>query len=281
MTNHNELSSTAGGDTQAALDAGAALSDPAIVDPGTIYSVTVPAGAHRETVDLEPLLAAPRRKRGIVQLHDCASLARMVQHHEPDGVVTIYADQARAKITAVLNDHGATTPGWGDHRAVLQLRYTPAWARWTEADGKLGGQSSFAELIEDRNVDIVEPPGAEMLELAQTFQATTSVEFRTQKRLADGQTQLTYHETIDAKAGQGGDIVIPKEFTVALAPYEGCDPYKVKCRLRFRVRDGALLIGFVMDRPEDVLKAAFADVADVLGAETGIEAYLGEPPSRP
>jgi uncharacterized protein YfdQ (DUF2303 family) len=123
----------------------------------------------------------------------------------------------------------------------------------------------------------VKPAGADLLELAQTFQATTKVEFRESKQLASGQRQFQYVEETDARGGQRGELTIPKEFELGIAPFEGCDPYRVIARLRYRLRDGKLSIGYVLDNPRDVERQAFRDVVETLSEACSLPALYGRP----
>ncbi len=141
----------------------------------------------------------------------------------------------------------------------------------------MGREAPADELVEEGLEDIVEPPAAGMLEVAQSLQAAKSVAFRSGTRLQDGQVQLVWEETIEAKAGQKGDLTIPEVFVLGLCPYEGSDPFRVRARLRYRINDGALQMGYVLDRPEDVLEAAFGVVKDRVEAETGIVVWAGVP----
>lgn len=261
-------------DTQAIIDAGMAAAEPVVLDEGKAYAFAVPAGGTVQRIDndLDAYRARPRRKTGTVAVHDAASFVAYVRKHGlPE--TEIWADNARQHLVAVINAHGPTVDpdddgypdglaGWADHRAGLVLTHTPAWTAWARLDRKLAGQVDFAEHVEDRLPDFVTPSGADMLELAQSFHATRSVKFDSSQRLQSSETQLRYHEEIDAKAGKRGDLAIPDTFELGLIPFEGADPYKVTARLRYRITDGQLRIGYVLDRPEDVLRSAFLDIVN-------------------
>jgi uncharacterized protein YfdQ (DUF2303 family) len=250
---------------------------PQPVERGELVVARDPRGV---VLDLERYADTPRRKRGSVLLDDTAALIAYVNKHEEDTGTELFASIDEGRIWAVLNGHGNTTTGWGDHRAVLKLRPTPAWLRWTEyRNGHLMAQTAFAEHIEESLPEIVEPPAADMLELAQSFQAQTSVSFRSARRLTSGETQLRYEEQTDAKAGAQGELTIPQTFTLALVPWEGCDAYRLTARLRYRIGGGNLQLGYVLDRPEDVKRAAFADITATLAEETGYTPMAGSPPT--
>lgn len=224
--------------------------------------------------DLERYLPAPRRKHGSVTLHDAASFGAYVNRHASPGTV-LYADCNSNRIVAVLNDHASDGPGWGDHTATLQLAHTREWQHWASQDGKLQGQQAFAEHIEQGLLEIVEPPSADMLELAQSFEAKSSASFKSGNLLQDGSRQLVYQETVDARAGQTGNITIPKQFKLGIAPYEGTDPYEIVARLRYRLQSEHLTIGYTLVRPHDVLRAAFGDVLVAIEASTGLTPLQG------
>lgn len=160
---------------------------------------------------------------------------------------------------------------------MLVFRHTPAWKRWAAYDGRLLGQSDFAEHIEASLPDVRVPSGADLLELAQSFQANTSVRFESSRDLGSGERQLVYREQVEAGAGRAGNITIPKQFELGLAPYEGSGLYQVSARLRYRITEGRLHLGYVLDRPEDVLRAAFDDVLRQVQEQTERVALLGTP----
>ncbi len=238
--------------------------------------------AHPEAqhlIDLERYNVRPHRRKGLVIALDAASFARLVTDLGPDdGRSAIYADIETPNVTAVLNDHDAEA-GWGDHRVVLPVVRTRQWQRWLARDGRIGDQVEFAQHIEDNLADIASPPGADLLELAQTFEAATSAEFTSGARLHDGSRQLRWVEKVEARAGQQGQINVPEKFTLVISPFEGSDQISVTARLRYRVRNGQLAIGYQLHQPEDVERAAFNSVVVVIGAATGIEPYLAKAPA--
>lgn len=267
-------------DAKAIIDLAVGAAVPRPLDADAVYSIVVPEDAEHKVVDLESFLAVPRRKRGVVRLHNPASLsAYVVRHDAKDGTAALFADLDAARIVGVLNGPSDEAPGWGDHRAELTLRQTPAWKRWMSRNGIIDSQAKFAEHIEDGLAEIAEPPGADLLELAQNFQATTKAAFRSARHLNNGQRQLVYEETIDAKAGEKGQITIPAEFLIVVAPFEGSEVQTIAARLRYRLRDGNLAIGYVLDHPEVVIRSAFSDVLAKVESATALAAYHGTPAS--
>lgn len=257
------------------------------LNPGDVVSIIVPAGCSREEFDGEYLLDQPTRKRGEVKLHTPGSLAEFINRHKSETATTVYANKDGHRFVAVLNDargeeslsgddEGAE---WADHRATLTMRLTPEWKFWAEHDGQLMGQEEFATLIEDGQSEVREPDAATLLELAMTFVAKTDVKFRSAIVLQSGQRQLNYEEDTTAGAGRDGKLVIPDEFLLGLAPFEGSDPYALRARLRYRLGNGKLAIGYQLIRPHEVLDDAFGGALAAIKEATDVPCFMGEPPT--
>lgn len=252
---------------------------PSELDPSQVYGIVTPAGARHEVVDLERFLDAPRRATGTDRPATVDAFTDHVNRHFDPETSTVWVHPTTGLITAVLNDHGIGDQiGWRDHRSLLQLQPTPEWTFWLGKSGKLLTQVEFAEHIEEGLEEIREPTAADMLELAQTFHATRSGVFRSANRLHSGEVKVHYDETIEAKAGRQEDITVPTEFTLAIAPFIGEEPYAVTARLRFRLGkdDGKLALGYKLDRPEAIVRDALENVRERL-ATTFEHVFVGEP----
>lgn len=271
-------------ENQVVVDTALASAEPVILEEGKRYAFVLPGGGvHVVDNDHDVYRDHPRRKTGHVQLRTAQSLVQYVDKHAM-AETELYADVDTGKVVAVINAHGGseedTNPGpagWGDHRATLTVKRTPAWQAWANRNGAWMSQLDFAEHLEDRLVDIVKPTGADMLELAQTFQANRSVAFKSSKRLTNGETQLEYREEIDATAGKIGQIAIPDRFTLALIPFEGGDAIRVDARLRYRINGQQLMLSYVLDRPEEILALAFDGVLEHIETEAERTIYRGTP----
>ena len=248
------------------------------VDLSKEYVAVIPEGGHLQELDLDRLRPNPRRAEGIVQMQTVGAFQRFVERHDRPEETTLWVDGEEKEVIAVVDDHTNATPGWRRHRAILQLKTTPAWDHWLGRDGRLMSQEDFAEHIEDGLADIVEPDGATMLEIAQSIQGTANANFKSAKRLANGQIGVEYTEEVRATAGTHGDLEIPERFNLGIAPFVGEDAYEVQARLRYRVRNGDLVLGYRLDRPGDVLEDAVGGIADRLGQRFGLErVFVGRP----
>jgi uncharacterized protein YfdQ (DUF2303 family) len=261
-------------DAQVIVDTATAAVKPTELNPETVYAVVVTEGSRVEVIDQEKHLPEPKRKQGRFRFFDAPSVVTYVNRHK-SAATTLFMSDAPYQVVAVLNGHSEDFPGWGDHRAILEVRQTDAWKRWLNYNEKLVEQHDFAEHIERNIVDITSPPGADMLELAQTFQATTKAEFKQARQLANGERQFQFVEEVNASGGRNGQLTIPKEFTLGIAPFEGADPYKVTARLRYQLREGHLRIGYVLDNPKDVEREAFIGIAQEVATGTELTALYG------
>lgn len=243
---------------------------------GDAHFVIVPERfAHKDITDLvEKARPAPSRKHGTVQVKNVDSLlAYMADQNAGDGGY-VFADPDARTITAVFNDHRAGA-GWRDHRATFRAEYTPEFEVWLRNNKQPKDQSTFAEFIEDNLADIAEPAAHSLLEVATTIQATTGINFSSAKRLQDGQTQLTYTENIEARAGAGGGLTIPKEFTLGLRIFKNGTGYLVKARLKYRLAGGAVKFWYELDRPERSVEDAFAGYVEEVRTKSGYAVLLG------
>ena len=225
--------------------------------------------------DFEKEQPRPLRKTGTFAVADIPSFAGyLAKHGLPE--TELYGNRDGAHIRADINAHrpaevghgsdGNGEAGWADHQAHLQLRYSEDWKQWTGYDGKLLTKDQFAEFVEDHLPNFAD--GASFLELARSFRATVNVEFGNAEH-AGGRTTVNYTKTTEAKAGQKGAVAFPDTITIGLYVYDGGKPYKVDARLRYRVTDGDLRIGFKLQRPDDVRTAAFDEVVAEVEKATG------------
>ncbi len=257
--------------TEADAIASIALSGarPDVIIPGELYTVPDSDGGVR-LLDTEALGYAPRRVMADRVLRDAESFIGYVNRHGTDRT-EVYADSVKAQVVAVLDSHAGVDEtdaylaregraGWQSHTVTLKLEKTPSWLAWMAADGQLMPQSVFADFIEAQAADVREPSSATMLEIAQSFHANTKVQYESGHRNDSGQVRLEYKETIEAKAGQKGNVDIPAELGLVLRPYLGGPPYSIKARFRYRIATNGVLLGFALDRPQEVLDAAFTDV---------------------
>lgn len=271
----------AGGDAAAIIDAARQTAIPVKVDPTQIEShvFVIPEGAKLDRVDFEEWhLPRPRRLTGDVHVEDVASFEAYVREFYDADATTLWVNAQDHRVMGVLDDAHRDTSAWREHRVTLQLVTTPEWRRWRAADGKLMSQEEFARHIEISELDVVTPDAAELLEIAQTFYASTTAEFRSGTRLQSGEVQFSWVEEQTATAGRNGELSIPAKFELRVAPFHGEDLCAVTALLRYRVREGKLTIGYELVRPADVERDAMQLIAERLKTSF-TRVYTGSPAS--
>lgn len=231
---------------------------------------------HKEITDLvEKAQAAPNRKKGTVHVADVPSLLAYCADQSAAGQAYVFADPDARTITAVFNDLRAGT-GWRDHRAVFAAVFTPEFKKWVENDKKPMAQTEFAEFIEDNIADMQGDESTNLLTVATTIQATTGINFASARRLQDGQTQLTYNEVIDAKAGANGELKIPKTFLLGLRIFKNGGGYAINARLKYRIHSGAVKFWYELDRVDRVIEDAFKGYVTEVAEKSGYTVLLGK-----
>lgn len=257
------------------------------VAAGEVYLVRDGEGAVH-AIDTDVYAAAPRRKTAARVVTDAASFVGYVNRHKSP-LTEVFAHTSTSSVVGVIDSHGATDliPGWQKHTVRLALEKSKAWLAWEAADGKLVDQQTFADFLDDRYLDVIDPAPAVLIDIARTFQAKTSVNFESGFREGSGDVTLQYIEDTKAKAGQKGDIEIPARIQLALRPYVGGPIYSIWASFRYRLTGGNVVLGFRLERPENILEAAFADIVTEIrdgrtdkkdGVETRVHDGIGEVP---
>ena len=300
---------------QIASLAQAASTAPRFQIPSLPTQVPVLIWQDKTITDIEHLLAKPCNKRGVAALGDHVAFADYVNAHRTDGLV-IFGDvnEHGGGFVAILDGHiaaviaterqgdvtctqikDAGAPQWGEHRATLDLKPTPEWARWIGANGKSMPQEAFAIFLEENAADVVVPPedvktiagfpvphgqlpnAAELMSVALTLQTKTDVEFSSKINRHNGQTQVTYLEKMTSThAGAAeGKMGIPEFFTIAVAPFRGGAAQFILCRLRFRAAGGKAIFEYQLLRPHKTVEHAWKLVAADIAAATGENVLLG------
>ncbi|MER7815608.1 DUF2303 family protein [Streptomyces sp. NPDC096153] len=271
-----EVSSSRDG-IQAIIDVAQRALTPQKVEAGGIYLVTTANGGI-EQVDLTgpEYTGEPRRKSGTTTVRDTASFLAYYGKHADDQS-EVYADVEKLTVTALLDAHQADSPRFGSHRLALALRQTKAWADWKRFDGQYVDQEEFANFLEDHVPDLVTPDAATMLEIAQSFKATTKAEFQSSSRLQSGERKFVYTEDTKASAGGRGELAIPEVFEIAVPPFEGAPRFKMTARLKYRLNGSRLTLGFKLEQPHERVAAAFEEIVKEIGDGIPVPILNGTP----
>lgn len=253
---------------------------------GRYYAITTSTGSVVE-IDLtgDRYRSYPARITGTANVDTVASLlVYWDKHHTPAS--DVFTDRTKYTLTAVIDAHAGAEPDegnlvdWQQHRATCTLVLSDPLTAWLRRNSTLMSQEDFAEFVEQNIPFIAEPPAADLKEMAETFQATTTADFRAGVKFVSGQRTIQYNETVDASM-RNGSIPVPATLTLVLPIWRGdTEVRQFTARLRYRANTpspGKLSIGYVLDRPQDVIDIAFAIAVAQVAEHVGRPVFSGSP----
>lgn len=242
----------------------------------------IPAIALPDNYSLESLEShqlSPSRIRQRVRLISPASLIAYISKFKDERTV-VFADKVKTSIVAVLDYHeSAAVANWGEHKAVYDCPFSDEWKEWASRDKSGMCQTDFAEFLENhiQNIapvsdDYKGPSGTDLLEMILAFQETRKAEFKSVRRLQDGTFQMSYS---DEKSGSG-NTSLPEKISLAISPFHNGAPYQVDARIRYRLREGQLVLWYELIEPAKIVEHAFQEiVVDMESQLTDVPVFEG------
>lgn len=243
--------------------------------------VVVPVGATLS--DVSQLRNHPRRVKGVVNVWDAQSLAHYLHKYGIDEESVLYVSTpAERTMVGVIDHHSGIDPAWGQHKVQYKAKLSASFQAWYGLSGEPMTQESLAEFLEDHLVDIVTPSGMDLLEIVKTLQINSSAVFRRATRLTDGRTQILYSEDGEAKAGQSGEMTVPKEITIRVQPFEAGPQFDITVKLRYRQEKDELRWILVFTAIDKLLDEAWVGVLkgvteSLVKASSNITVLYGTP----
>lgn len=243
-------------------------------------------GSHK-IIDLREHRATPDSIRACRDLTDVGSFkAYLARYSTP--ATTVWLDDKENKAVAILDDHRAAVgdpddaavgyPGWGRHRAHLELAPAPEWRAWTSLHRNQVPQVQFAEIIEEFAGTMITPDPEDMLRVAQSIVVNSNGQVSSRVSLRDGAINLVVAEQLEATAGtKETPLEIPQKIAFRARRWVGdTEAVPMTARLRWRVNAGKLTLGIVIDRL-DVVEEDHRSRLLALLAETGRAVFTGTP----
>jgi uncharacterized protein YfdQ (DUF2303 family) len=228
----------------------------------------------------------PTFRKGTVKLDDGKSFIAYVERHAT-GDTAIYAQQRPARFVAVIDEHPATAaagdqePNWRQFRAEFSPQLSPEWMTWKSHDRQpFDSTEKFAYFLEDNLPDVIEPNGAELMEVALNFRVNQDVRYSAAQRLQDGHLEVAFQNVVEGSSSTAaGKIRIPELFRIEIPVFAGVEShlYKVDARFRYRLKSEGLKLWFELVRPHKVLEQAFLDLWTEIGDGTQRDILLGTP----
>ena len=267
------------------------------------YAV-IPAGM--EIKSLKPILdeyrTKPDRRTGTAKVDTILSFIDLTNRLSSEESAVFARAQVTdttitASLTAVLNYHPVggdnTKADFADHRIVYDFPVSKDFAAWLKKNGSAMTQLDFAQFLEDRLHDIAAPhaedkksvegltpkfaDAVEIVALSRDLELYSAETFKSKQRLASGETEFRFtSQHVDAG---GKPVVLPDFFVIQLPLFEGGAPERVLVRLRYRLKDGAVVWWFELYRVDRSLDAAFQSACRQIIEETSLSLYVGAPES--
>jgi uncharacterized protein YfdQ (DUF2303 family) len=263
------------------LELGATLAQPVHEDPeGKPYAI-VPAGC---TVHNLENYYAPKRIHQCVVLDDSASFCAYVNRFK-NSDTQIFADVTPTNtiLLAVLDYHGGGPkflPAHTAHRVEFVTERTGDSIAWQLADRKHMAQLEFAQWLEEYGYLLIQPKGAELLELVASLHGHSEARFNQTFRLEDGAARLAFDEDVTIRGTTGtsskpGELELPGFLTAQFAFFEGDLDHKVAARLKVRLDNRKLALWFETIGWDKLYRTAVADLLAEVAAETELPILRG------
>lgn len=223
-----------------------------------------PPGTSIEIIDVEKFGDAPKRVRQDASFETPKAFADYVNDFSGAGT-RIFASLANRKVVASIDYHGtaAGEQSWRTHTAIYPASFAPAFAAWHAAHGHPKSQRQFAEFLEDRAEDAVSPEPADLMEVAQRFEAIRTVNFISAQNVSTNERQFRYEE----KDAAGGGVACPKAIRLRTPVFSGCEPVEWAVRLAYDISDGKLSFTVKIHRLQELLDAEFTRLCDGIAVD--------------
>lgn len=261
-------------DIESILEWGQQIGEVRTLEKGTPF-VVVPENS--KIHGLGDLLDKPLVNKSNIELNEVDSFIRYFNEHKTsDSRIFVNLSEISARFVAIMDYFKKGDTSWNTHVVSYSCPHTVEWVTWMRNNRTSMAQKIFAEFLEDNLQEIVSPLGADVLEIAKTLTAKTMVNFKSGIRLDNGNQQLIFEETSEATAGAKGDLQIPSELTLGIAPFKATQPYRLTARLKYRLTDGRVNFTYEMVKPHRVIEDACNGLISTIKENTGVQPFAGE-----
>lgn len=298
-----ELTDTELSGAQAIVEYSRKLGDAQLLDlkAGTI--VALPEGRTVSSLKeyLDEYLPKPERKKGTAILTTLNSFMLHVKREKLTNTAVFVDDRDKLspKMIAVYdyNEAGTGDAQFGQHRAIYPFPTSEEWRAWMSITDKPLSQEKFAEFLEERLVDVVDPTKAsdlsaaikhitdldlklatpnQLLELSRGLQINVESKVVSQVNLASGEKAVSFEEKHDVP---GKQMKVPGGFAIGIPVFDAGDVYPIAVRLRYRMDGGKLIWRLVPHRPDVVFRMAIGGACSIFETVCGFVPFNGVPES--
>lgn len=251
----------------------------------------------------------PERRIGTAKFSDLDSFCLHVNRFKGANSVIFASDNLEnPSLTCVLDyheqgDNEFEGTHFGQHRSLYQFPLSEEWKAWAKADsaGYLD-HATFAEFLEDRIDDVLEPLGPEqadepestkalrkriailggsmgtpqrIMELSRGLKVNQNASTTSAKNLSSGEVQVAFKtENLDEN---GAPIIVPTMFLVAVPVFQNGPLYQMPVKLRYRVRGPSITWALIRSDPRKIFENAFKEALATTASNTELPTMIGTP----
>lgn len=235
----------------------------------------------------------PRRKTGFATLTNLEDFILHVQHHGNEHSA-VFVTGAGIRAVYDYNEGSEGAANFCAYGSIYEFPMSDEWKAWVPGPGKMS-QAQFAELLEDRLADVLEPDDcgpsikrdvarigmtlatpSSLLTLSRGLEVHVEGKVAEHTKLLSGEAQVVFETT--HKDGKGEPLRVPGAFAIGIPVFKGGERYQISVRLRYRVHAGAITWEFNPHRPDLVLEHAKHEVIETVKRGVGeTHVYEGSP----
>jgi uncharacterized protein YfdQ (DUF2303 family) len=244
-------------------------------ESGFNHLALIPEGM--ELADLSPYVPVlPERKQVDVFFSDIDSFIEYINEQKEE-TTRIFADTQNKLFRGIIDYHGTERGAaqWLEHSAILKLRESEEFKVWNGANNKFFNQEEFCLFLKDYRLDIAEPDGATLIEIAMTLEATAESRCVSKVRTNEGM-RLDFKEDVQARAGADGALTIPDTLKIKIPLFLGTDPIELTADFKFRVNSGTVSFAFRLLGMEKVIRDSIKEAVEKIRKETETPVFEAE-----
>ncbi len=247
--------------------------------------------------------ARPRRRRGTASFADLPSFVAHANRFKGESSALFASSEDGPELISVLDYHdaGPSDPvdlsaraQWGQHRGLYRFPLSEEWRAWTGLSARGLDQTAFAEFLETRIADVIDPKRAgegladlvqdqglglaspsRILELSKGLTVRVNSRVAAAVVLASGESQLSY--ATEHQDDKGQPLKVPTAFAIAIPVFERGDVFQFLVRLRYRVVQSSVTWILSVHNTERALAVAFEEACTTARDETGLPLFFGAP----
>lgn len=183
------------------------------------------------------------------------------------------------RIVAVLDYHGQAraeqphaVPGRAQHVATLQCPFDVDYDKWRGKFGKFLEQKEMLEFLEDMIHTIAAPPAADLLEAMGDIEIERVVKFKSYRNDKNGNVSIGYEEK-DGDRTRSGEFSLPDHVDIVVPIFQGGPSVLLTAKLRLRMKDGDLGLGFSVPGIEVKEREAFRAIGEDVRNRTAVPVF--------